>query len=50
MPVTDSKRRVEIKNFVNLTNYKTETIVIEKVPEGSGSLSRANIVSAQQDV
>ena len=28
---------VEIKTFVNLTNYKTETIVIEKVPEGSGS-------------
>ena len=31
------KDAVEIKTFVNLTNYKTETIVIGKVPEDSGS-------------
>ena len=31
------KDAVEIKAFVNLTYYKTDSIVIEKVPEGSGS-------------
>ena len=31
------KDAVAIKTSVNLTNYKTETTVIEKVPEGSGS-------------